>query len=99
MEDCTTEDMMKVSGESTEVNSNEFLLTFYDTTEPFDYGSEKEAVLEYIKGSKGGRGGSFKMVMKGGKRKPFLGKTFEKKENIIGYEFVPEEVASPQLGK
>ncbi len=87
---------MKVSDESVEVNSDEFFLTFYDTTEIFDYGVEKEAVLQYIKELKGGRGGSFKVVLKDGKRKPFLGKTFEKKENIIGYEFLPEEVASAQ---
>ena len=94
MADFIGEDM-----KGTEVNSNEFALTFYDTTEPFDYGSEKEAVLQYIKDTKGGRGGSFKMVMEDGKRKPFLGKIFEKKENINGYEFVPEEVALPQQGK
>ena len=94
MTDFNGEDM-----KDTEVNSNEFLLTFYNITEPFDYGSEKEAVLDYIKGLTRGRGGSFKMVMKDGKRKPFLGKIFEKNENITGYEFVPEEVASPQQGK
>ncbi len=81
------------------VNSNEFALTFYDTTEFFDYGSEKEAVLQYIKDSKGGRGGVFKTVMKDGKRKPFLGKILENKENIIGYEFVPEELGLSRQGK
>jgi hypothetical protein len=92
MADFTGEDM-----KGTEVN--EFALTFYETTELFDYGSEKDDVLQYIKGRKGGRGGSFKMVMKDGKLKPFLGKIFEKKENINGYEFVPEEVTSSQQGK
>ncbi len=38
------------------------------------------------------------MVLKDGKRKPFLGKIFEKRGHIIGYEFVPEEVASSQQG-
>ena len=92
MGDSATEDK-KVSGDSTEVNSYEFLLTFYGTKDkPFDYGSSKEDVLKYIKNATGGRGGTFNMVLKGGKRKPFLCKTFEKKDNIIGYEFVPEEV-------
>ncbi len=93
MGDSATEDK-KVSGESTVVHNDEFHLTFYGTTEPFDYGCSKADVLSYIKDAKGGRGGSFKVVLKDGKRKPFLGKTFEKKENIIGYEFLPEEVAS-----
>ncbi len=36
------------------------------------------------------------MVLKGGKRKAFLGKKFEKKEGIIGYKFMPEELVSAQ---
>ncbi len=97
----STSEVMKVSGDnSMQVNSDVFLLTFYDSTEPFDYGAAQETVLQYIMNAKGGRGGCFKVVLKNGRRKPFLGKTFEKNENIIGYAFVPEEVApSSQPGK
>ena len=88
-----------MSGDSTEVNNDEelFLLTFYGTKDnPFDYGSSTEDVLNYIKNASGGRGGTFDVVLKGGKRKAFLGKKFEKKEGIIGYKFVPEELVSAQ---
>eukprot|EP01039_Chlorochromonas_danica_P007664 gene7664-8469_t len=75
-------------------NTNEFQLSFYGSTEKFDYGSEKEDVLQYIKRVKSGRAGDFKMVLKDGKRKPFLGKVFEKREDIEGYEFVPEDATT-----
>ena len=93
MGDSIAEDR-KVSSES--AKARKFALTYYGTTKEFPCGKTQDVVLKYIKRTKGGRGGSFDMVLKDGRRKAFLGKTFEKKENIIGYEFVPEEVASTQ---
>ena len=88
MGDSVTKDK-KVCVDSTKVNSDTFLLTFYGTTESFVYGTSTDDVLNYIKNGTGGRSGTFDAVLKGGKRKSFLGKTFEKKDGIIGYEFVP----------
>jgi hypothetical protein len=99
MEDSTTEDTKNVFGESRDTNTDVFLLKYYGSTTSFRYGSSQGAVLNYIKEHKGGRGGCFNLVAKDGQHEPFLGEIFEKEENIIGYEFVPEELASPYLGE
>jgi hypothetical protein len=74
-------------------NTNKFSLTFYGTTMDFSYNSEKEAVLNFIKDLKG-KGGAFLTILKGGEREPFLGNIFVKKEDIHGYEFLPQDLTT-----
>ena len=95
MGDSIAEDR-KVSSES--AKARKFTLTFYGTTKEFPCGKTQDAVLKYIKQAKGGRGGSFDMVLSDGSKEPFLEDVFELEGEVVGYEFVPEDTP-PQQGK